>query len=190
MLLKNKKVYMETLSVVEGCTISLTNDYADCDVEGVVNINVLANDTNLSSPVVTITTPPVKGVAVVEINGSITYTATTAVELDTDFLVYTVKDGNCIASATVDININSELTPLPTYNAITLHKNNVNNTDSFCHISGANQVNLYMNGLTFATTTELYNDVHGVYNAPYGYYTNGAIYRLWDGNSFISEGSC
>ena len=188
MLLKNKKVYMETLSVVEGCTISLTNDYADCDVEGVVNINVLANDTNLSSPVVTITTPPGKGIAVVEINGSITYTATTAVELDTDFLVYTVKDGNCIASATVYININSELTPLPIYNTITLHKNN--SIVSSCYISGINQVNLYMNRTTFATTTKLYNDVHGVYNAPYGYYTNGAIYRLWDGNSFISEGSC
>ena len=188
MLLKNKKVYMETLSVVEGCTISLTNDYADCDVEGVVNINVLANDTNLSSPVVTITTPPQKGIAVVEINGSITYTATTAVELDTDFLVYTVKDGDCIASATVYININSELTPLPTYNAITLHKNN--SIVSSCYISGINQVNLYMNRTTFATTTELYNDVHGVYNAPYGYYTNGTIYRLWNGTSFISEGSC
>ena len=186
MLLKNKKVYMETLSVVEGCTISLTNDYADCDVEGVVNINVLANDTNLSSPVVTITTPPVKGVAVVEINGSITYTATTAVGLDTDFLVYTVKDGNCVESATVYININSEL--IPTYNAITLHKNN--NINSSCFVSGINQVNLYMNRLTFATTTELYNDAYGLYNAPYGYYTNGAIYRLWDGNRFISEGSC
>ena len=124
----------------------------------------------------------------IEINGSITYTATTAVELDTDFLVYTVKDGNCVESATVYININSELTPLPTYNAITLHKNN--NIVSSCYVSGINQVNLYMNRLTFATTTELYNDVYGIYNAPYGYYTNGAIYRLWDGNSFISEGSC
>lgn len=179
MLLKNKKLYMEITPQVVTCSLSLTDSYVDCIIGSTVNI--VPNISNNTSPTVTITTQPTKGSVTIRTDNTITYTSTTSGT--TDFFVYTVVDGACTDSATVYITIDSELIPLPNYRPLSVSKNST--LFQACNTSGANTVNIFMDGATFAISVNLYNDIHGIYKAPYGYYTNGTIYRFWNGIEFI-----
>lgn len=183
----NKLKIVRTI-IEESCLLGLVDDYADCFEVDTINIDVLANDGTLTSPTVTIGTPPTKGVTTVELDGTITYEATTAEAGDTDFFTYIVTDGECSDSATVFIIIDSALEPLPNYTEITLNKNTGGGIG--CAISGANQVTKYHDLSSFASATNLCNDIHGIYKAPVGYYTNGTINRYWSGTSFGATTSC
>lgn len=170
------------------CDINLQDDYIDCDEASFVDIDVLSNDGTLDSPIVTIGTNPTKGTVEINVDNTITYTVTTGVAEDTDFFTYIVTDGECVDTATVYITINSELTPLPNFTLVNLNKNT--SADLACAISGSNAVTKYINTANFSSASALYNDIHGLYVAPVGYYTNGAISRYWSGSAFGATNSC
>ena len=188
MILTFKKVYRQEVEKKDSCDFYLNNDYASCDEGSNVIIDVLKNDINITSPTLAIFTPPSKGNAVININNTITYTATTALQGESDFFVYSVTQGTCTLTAVVYITINDELNPLPIYNSVILHKNN--SEVSACYMSGINQVVRYIDKTSFSTATKLFNDVHGLYVSPVGYYTNGTISRYWNGTTLASPVSC
>jgi hypothetical protein len=89
-------------------TITAVDDTAETDFETAVNIDVLANDT-VTSPVVTITTPPTNGDAVVELDGTVTYTPDAAFD-GVDTFVYTITDPfSQTDTATVSVTVNAEV---------------------------------------------------------------------------------
>jgi hypothetical protein len=182
MITKHKKIYnQDTTNVV--CTLKLNDDYSDCVVKSSVTINVLANDTGLVSPVVTISLEPTKGTVVVNLNNTVTYSNAQGLEGESDFFQYLVTDGQCVATATVFIFLPDELVPLPVYQSVTLNKNV--SQGNACAINSGNAVTQYIDTSSFTSASNLYQDINGLYNASYGYYTNGGLYRLWDGFAFI-----
>lgn len=183
-----KKVYQQEGEKKDSCDFYLNNDYVSCDEGGNVIIDVLKNDINISSPTLAIFTPPSKGSAVINIYNTITYTATTALQGEEDFFVYSVTQGTCTLTATVYITINDELEPLPTYNSVKLHKNN--SEVSACFVSGINIVTRYIDKVSFSTATKLSNDIHGLYPSPIGFYTTGLISRYWNGTILSDPTSC
>lgn len=188
MILTFKKVYQQEAEKKNSCDFYLNNDYASCDEGGNVIIDVLNNDINIISPTLAIFTPPSKGSAVINIDNTITYTATTALQGESDFFIYSVTQGTCTLTAVVYITINDKLDPLPTYNSIKLHKNH--SETSACYLSGNNLVTRYIDNISFLTATKLFNDIHGLYISPVGYYTNGTISRYWNGTILASPVSC
>ncbi|MGZ9736538.1 Ig-like domain-containing protein [Flavobacterium sp. GNP002] len=90
----------------------LVNDSITVDNEDSGDINVLANDEAIVSPIVTIVTPPVNGTAIVNLNNTITYTHN-GTETLTDTIVYQVSNGTCSSTAIINITINPKET-LPT----------------------------------------------------------------------------
>ena len=188
MILTFKKVYQQEVEKKDSCNFYLNNDYASCDEGGNVIIDVLNNDINISSPTLAIFTPPSKGNTVINIDNTITYTATTALQGESDFFVYGVTQGTCTLTAVVYITINDELDPLPTYNSITLHKNGSGTLA--CALAPGNLVTRYIDTMSFSTATKLFNDTHGLYISPVGYYTNATISRYWNGTILASPVSC
>lgn len=186
-MFKNKKSIFKTNIENKDCTISLEDDYVFCFEADTVIVDVLINDTVIT-PVVSLNTTPLKGIATVNMDNTISYEATIAVEGDTDFFTYKVIDGDCVDTATVFIVIESELEPLPTYTPITLNKNI--SGDLGCAISGSNEVNKYIDTGSFASATKLSNDINGVFLAPVGYYTNSIINRYWNGSVFTTTTTC
>jgi len=184
----NKKAIFKTLTEDNTCTLELQDDYVDCIENNNIVIDILDNDGIFTSPVVVIGTSPTKGTVIVNIDNTVTYEAITAEVGETDFFTYTVTDGDCVDSATVFITIDSELVPLPTYNGISLHKNTA--TSNACNLSGGNLVVRYLDTISFSTATLMFNDNHGLYLSPTGYYTDGLIYRKWNGMTFSESGTC
>ncbi|GAA4324621.1 hypothetical protein GCM10023164_25780 [Christiangramia aestuarii] len=85
------------------------NDSATTNEDEAVNIDVLANDTDLENDPITITSvsEPGHGKAEITANNQILYTPD-ANYFGTDTFTYTIDDGNCGSdTATVDITINS-----------------------------------------------------------------------------------
>ena len=183
-----KKVYQQEGEKKESCDFYLNNDYASCDVGDSVIIDILENDINITLPTISIFSFPTKGNVTINLNNTITYNATTALQGEEDFFVYSVTQGTCTLTATVYITINDELEPLPIYNSISIHKNN--SETSACYLSGGNIVTRYINTVSFSTATKLSNDIHGLYPSPIGYYTTGLIHRYWDGTTLSDPTSC
>lgn len=82
----------------------LVNDTGIVNLGESITIDVLNNDTVTGTPVVTITTDPIHGTAVVNVDNTITYT-NDGDDFATDSLVYHVDNGLCTAEATLDITL-------------------------------------------------------------------------------------
>lgn len=82
----------------------LVNDTAIVNQGEAIIVSVLSNDTIAGTPVVTITTDPIHGTAVVNVDNTITYT-NDGDDFATDSLVYHVDNGLCTAEATLDITL-------------------------------------------------------------------------------------
>lgn len=106
----------ETQTATTGATAN--NDTATVSANGTATINVLTNDTatsgTLDASTVTIVTQPTRGTAVVNSNGSITYTNSGG-GFTSDLLTYTVRDsqGNLSNVGTVNITVTAQ-NSLPT----------------------------------------------------------------------------
>lgn len=181
-----KKIFSSEIGIE--CNLLAVNDYSYCYVDDSIIIDVLSNDTKTGVVTITIISLPTKGDVSIELDNTIKYTATTAIESETDSFTYKISNEICESTATVYISIDSGLIPLPNYTIIKLHKNS--SIGLSCAISGANLVNKYIDITPFTSATKLSNDIHGIFNAPVGYYTNGTIYRYWDGTAFTGSGTC
>jgi hypothetical protein len=82
----------------------LVNDNYLVDGGETVVLSVLDNDSELGTPVVTIITGPQNGIAIVNIDNTITYTNNGNANL-TDAIVYQVSNGICSSFATINISI-------------------------------------------------------------------------------------
>ncbi|MFH6944636.1 Ig-like domain-containing protein [Flavobacterium sp. FlaQc-50] len=82
----------------------LTDDNANAVVGGSVTVNVLSNDEVDSDDTVTIFTAPLHGVAVVNIDKTITYTHDGSANYD-DVIVYKVDNGTCSSTASIFISL-------------------------------------------------------------------------------------
>lgn len=82
----------------------LTDDSANVTLGGSVTIDVLANDEYDPGAVVGIGTPPQYGTAIVNMDGSITYTHDGSSHFE-DLFTYTVTQNGCSSSATVVLSI-------------------------------------------------------------------------------------
>ena len=99
------------------------DDTAATDNLNPVTVNVLANDSDVDGDAlsVTATTAPANGTAVINADGTVTYTANTNFS-GSDSFIYTVTDGNGgTASATVSVNVaNVNLAPVAADDAYTV----------------------------------------------------------------------
>lgn len=93
--------------------INAVADTAETDFETDVNIDVLTNDTITGTPIVTITIQPVNGTAVVEIDGTITYTPDTGFD-GADPFTYQIEDEyGQTDTAVVTVTVAEEVIPEP-----------------------------------------------------------------------------
>lgn len=83
------------------------NDFTTVDQGGSVIISPLSNDIGNGTITLTITTPPENGLAVVNLDNTITYTHDNT-ETFIDGISYTIDNGVCSSSAMITISINSE----------------------------------------------------------------------------------
>jgi hypothetical protein len=83
------------------------NDFTTVDQGGSVIISPLSNDIGNGTITLTITTPPENGLAVVNLDNTITYTHDNT-ETFIDGISYTIDNGVCSSSAIITISINSE----------------------------------------------------------------------------------
>jgi|GEM_PF-3167372 len=105
-------------------TIKAVDDTATTTLNTPVNINVLSNDKDYgTTPQVSLQTPPSNGTAIVNADGSISYTPNTNYS-GTDSFVYELCDGagNCV-TATVTIDVIADIIP---YNAISVDGDGIN----------------------------------------------------------------
>ena len=105
-------------------TIKAVDDTAITTLNTPVNINVLSNDKDYgTTPQVSLQTPPSNGTAIVNADGSISYTPNTNYS-GTDSFVYELCDGagNCV-TATVTIDVIADIIP---YNAISVDGDGIN----------------------------------------------------------------
>ena len=105
-------------------TIEAVDDTATTTLNTPVNINVLSNDKDYgTTPQVSLQTPPSNGTAIVNADGSISYTPNTNYS-GTDSFVYELCDGagNCV-TATVTIDVIADIIP---YNAISVDGDGIN----------------------------------------------------------------
>ena len=86
--------------------ITLVNDVFTVNNAGVYTSNVLLNDTIIGTPTVTISTAPIHGTAVVNIDKTITYTHDGTATLSDSF-IYQVTNGFDTKTATANITVNS-----------------------------------------------------------------------------------
>ncbi|TDD77113.1 Ig-like domain-containing protein [Flavobacterium caseinilyticum] len=92
----------------------LVNDNVTLNNAASTTVNVLFNDQITGTPVVTIAAPPVNGLAVVNLDNTITYTHDGTATL-TDSIVYQVSNGIASSTATINITVNAAGTlPQPT----------------------------------------------------------------------------
>lgn len=101
--------YLYLIWDYRGQTI-LVNDTTTVDNAGNVIVPVLSNDTIIGTPVVTIFTPAVNGIAVVNLDNTVTYTHDGSATL-TDSFVYQVFDGTNYNTATVNVTVNAVAPP-------------------------------------------------------------------------------
>jgi hypothetical protein len=179
------EIITTSTTTTKGCSLFLNDDYSTCNESSSVIIDILANDSITLSSVVSISTLPTLGTVVLNADNTITYTSTSGVIGDVDSFQYTVTDDDCFSSATVNIYFDSPLEPLPTFNSITLHRNNA--LANGCNQSPGTQNTFYIDTTELSTAISIYNDINGLYTALAGYYTNGIISRYWNGISFTEE---
>ncbi|QNM84508.1 tandem-95 repeat protein [Polaribacter pectinis] len=92
-----------------------TNDVAGTDPGVAVKIPVLSNDTDIDGDVLTvsnITVAPTRGTAVINADGTITYTPNAGVTNGTDTFTYEISDGNG-NNITAVVNISIPVSPFP-----------------------------------------------------------------------------
>jgi hypothetical protein len=77
-------------------------------------------------------------------------------------------------------------TPTPTRTLISLYQNGSEGTA--CDTT--TPINVYMDTPSFATCNILYANLIGPALASAGWYTDGNIYRYWDGSNFGVSGFC
>lgn len=95
--------------------ITLNNDAFTVNNAGIYQANVLANDIVSGTSTVTITTAPINGTAVVNVDKTITYTHNGTATLS-DSYVYQVTNGIDTKTATVSITVNAAgIPPATTY---------------------------------------------------------------------------
>lgn len=158
---------------------NINNIETSADYEETINIPV---SQGLTPEIITLETLPEHGVAVVNIDNTISYTRNN-LDNNEDSFIYRITSLNCYSLSNILVTYPG-LEPLPSYNLILIHFNSIESLA--CAISGANEVVKYANTTNLATATLLFDDVHGLTNAPSGYYTNGSISRFWNGTSFIT----
>ena len=185
----NKKFTFKTYMEDGECSSTFTKDFTEeCEIGAVCIIDILASFTgNPVNSSLIITIPPTKGTAIIS-GGEVSYTNTSGIEGDIDYIGIAVKEGNCTYGTTVGILIKDELTPLPVYN---MHRalRHVSETHA-CTMTGALNVTIYIDGLTLLGSSLIYSDASGLNRAPAGYYRIGAVSRYWSGTMFGATYAC
>ena len=182
------KTYMEDGEDGE-CSSTFTKDFTEeCEIGSISVIDIFSSFTgNPANSILNITVPPTKGTATIS-GGEVSYTNTSGIEGDIDYIGIAVKEGNCTYETTVVILIKDELTPLPVYTAHDATRQVVE--VNACAISGALNVTVYTDGLTLLGSSLLYLDARGLNRAPAGYYRIGTVSRYWSGTMFGATYAC
>lgn len=182
------KTYMEDGEDGE-CSSTFTKDFTEeCEIGAVCIIDILASFTgNPANSILNITVPPTKGTATIS-GGEVSYTNTSGIEGDIDYIGIAVKEGDCTYGTTVVILIKDELTPLPVYTSHMATRQT--NMELACAMSGALNVTVYTDGLTLLGSSLLYIDARGLNRAPAGYYRIGTVSRYWSGTMFGATYAC
>lgn len=114
----------------------------------------------------------------------------------TTFTNNTVVINECIDITTLTGDINSQFVTLTFDNTVdccNLQTSTINKplsiyrnttTATACSVLGT-IVDIFMDGDSFETCDNIYTDRGFSTKAPYGYYTNGTIYRRWNGVTFV-----
>ena len=129
------KTYMEDGEDGE-CSSTFTKDFTvECEIGSISVIDIFSSFTgNPANSILNITVPPTKGTATIS-GGEVSYTNTSGIEGDIDYIGIAVKEGDCTYGTTVVILIKDELTPLPVY---TSHRATRQTTEpQACSMSGA-----------------------------------------------------
>ena len=185
----NKKFTFKTYIEDSECNSTFTKDFTvECEIGSISVIDIFSSFTgNPANSILNITVPPTKGTATIS-GGEVSYTNTSGIEGDIDYIGIAVKEGDCTYGTTVVILIKDELTPLPVYNA---HKATRQTSEALaCALSGALDVTIYTDGLTLLGSSLLYIDASGLNRAPAGYYRIGAVSRYWSGTMFGATYAC
>jgi hypothetical protein len=158
------------------------------DKSNVKVITVLQNDIYSGVPNLAIESNPLNGNVVINLDGTITYTRTDALQLEDEF-TYSITNGLCKSIAKVYITYSEgDLEFLPVYTAVTVHRNTTQGLA--CALSAGNQFTKYIDTPNFSSAVLFFNDINGFVNAPEGWYSNGSIARHWTGTTFDNFINC
>ena len=182
------KTYIEDSEDSE-CNSTFTKDFTvECEIGSISVIDIFSSFTgNPANSILNITVPPTKGTAIIS-GGEVSYTNTSGIGGDIDYIGIAVKEVDCTYGTTVVILIKDELTLLPVY---TVHKATRQTSEALaCAMSGALNITVYMDGLTLLGSSLLYIDARGLNRAPAGYYRIGTVSRYWSGTMFEATYFC